>query len=361
MVAAARDMKAAIIGLPKSGKSTVFSSVTGIHVDPYAPPEPHSAIVAVPEPRLAYLTELYHPKKVTEATIEFVDYPGCSIDEPKGQREWRRLLPEIRQGDLLVVVVRAFENSAVATSGDRIDPKADFEKVWDELIFADLDAVTTRLQRLEAALKKPTKTHDAEKKEQALLVRCQEALESEAPLSTVLTTEEDRRTVSSFAFLTEKPILCVQNASDDQAAAREGPAVDHVVGSLSLSASIEAEIAALEPAERGAFLQDLGLEMAASHRLVQVCYRGGGLISFLTMGPDEVRAWSVAKGATAVEAAAKVHTDIARGFIRAETVSYEDLLAHKDLKGARAAGKVRKEGKQYIVQDGDILNILTSA
>lgn len=354
-------MRAAIIGLPKSGKSTLFSAVTGVPVDPYAPPEPRSAMVPVFDPRLGFLTELCKPKKVVQATIEFVDVPGCSIDDPKGQREWRRLLPAVRQAELLVVVVGAFENQAESAPGSQSDPKADFETVWDELIFADLDAVTTRLDRLDAALKKPTKSHDAEKKEQALLVRCCDALESGAPLSTVLTTEEDRRRVSSFAFLTEKAILCVKNVSDDQAHVREGLSVEHVVGSVNLSASIEAEIAMLEPEDRAAFLKDLGLDAPASERLVQQCYRASGLISFLTMGSDEVRAWPLEKGATAVGAAAKIHSDLAHGFIRAETVAYEDLLAHKDMKGARAAGKVRKEGKSYIVQDGDIINILSSA
>jgi len=317
--------------------------------------------VPVFDERLVFLTELCKPKKVVQATIEFVDLPGCSIDDPKGQREWRRLLPVVRQTELLVVVVRAFENQAVSAPDARIDPKADFDTVWDELIFADLDAVTTRLDRLETALKKPTKTHDAEKKEQNLLIRCRDALESGAPLSMVLTTEEDRRVVSSFAFLTEKPILCVNNVSDDQANAQEGLSVKHVAGSLSLSASIEAEIAMLEPEDRNAFLQDLGLDAPAGGRLVQECYRASGMISFLTMGSDEVRAWPLEKGATAVGAAAKIHTDLAHGFIRAETVAYEDLHAHKDMKGARAAGKVRKEGKTYIVQDGDIINILSSA
>ena len=353
-------MKVMIVGLPMSGKSTLFSAVTGIAIDPYAAPEAHHAITHVPDHRLAYLAELIHPKKVAEATIELWDVPGCSLDDPKGIEEWRRHLPTVRLADLVVVVVRDFANAAIPAYRDRIDPVADFEAVWEELIFADLDTVTTRVERLEKSLKKPTRSHEEEERELALLTRCREALENESPLSSVITTEEEHRLVSSFAFLTEKPLVCVRNVSDDQAATAEGLVLEHVEASIALSASIEAEIAMLDPEDRPAFLADLGLEAPAHDRLIHTCYAAGGLISFLTMNPEEVHAWAIRKGSTAVEAAAKVHTDFARGFIRAETVAFDDLVAHKDMKGAKAAGKVRKEGKSYVVQDGDILNILYS-
>ncbi|MGB2986438.1 MAG: DUF933 domain-containing protein [Phycisphaerae bacterium] len=353
-------MKAAIIGLPQSGKTTVFSAVTGVAVEPHAAREPHQAVVHVPDPRLTYLADLGKPKKVTEATIEFIDVPGCSLDNPKGQEEWRRLLPAVRQADLLVVVVRDFENTVVPAYRDRVDARADFDAMWEELIFADLETVTTRIERLEQALKKPTRTHDAEKHELGLLTRCREALESEEPLASVITTEEERKEVSSFAFLTEKPLVGIRNVSDDRAATTESWDVPHVKETVALSAAIEAEIAMLDPEDRPAFLADLGLEAPASDRLIPTCYRACGVISFLTMNPEEARAWTIRKGATALEAAAKVHTDLARGFIRAETVSYDDLVAHKDMKGARAAGRVRKEGKTYVVQDGDLLQILAN-
>ncbi len=354
-------MKVVITGLPQSGKSTVFSAVTGIAVDPYAAPQPHPGVVRVPDTRLKYLTELYHPKKVTEATIEFVDVPGCSLSDPHGREAWKHILPTVRQAELLVIVVRDFENPAVPAYRDRIDAQADFDEMWAELIFADLDAVTTRLDRLEKAVKKPTGSLDAQKHEMALLQRCREALEADSPLSTVVHTESDRAAVSSFSFLTQKPIVCVRNVSDDRVASTEPLTAGHAAASIVLSASIESEIACLEPEDRTAFLADLGVEAPARDRLIQTCYAAMGLISFLTMGEDEVRAWTIAKGCTAVEAAGKIHTDLAHGFIRAETVAYEDLLANKDMKGARAAGKVRKEGKSYVVTDGDILNILSSA
>lgn len=353
-------MRVALIGLPQSGKSTVFSAVTGVSVDPFAPSETRQSVVRVPDPRLVHLTELCKPKKTIEATIEFVDVPGCSLDDARGRDEWKRLLPTVRQAELFVVVVRDFENPDVVAHRDRVDPGADFDAVWEELIFADLDTVTTRVERLDKALKKPTKSHDVEKREQTLLMRCQRALESNAPLSSVLTSSDDRRLVSSFGFLTEKPIVCLRNVSDDRAADASEWDVPHVTATLTLSASVEAEIAALDPPDRAAFLSDFGLEAPARDRLIQTCYEACGLVSFLTMGPDEVRAWTIPKDATAVEAAAKIHSDLARGFIRAETVSFDDIVAHTDMKGAKAAGRVRKEGKTYVVQDGDILNILAN-
>lgn len=353
-------MKVAIIGLPQSGKSTVFAAVTGLAVDPYAPPQPHQGVVRVPDSRLDYLTQLYKPKKVTLATIEFTDIPGCSLSDAHGRDAWKQLLPTIRQAEALVAVVRDFKNDAVPAHRDRIDAQADFDELWSELIFSDLDAVTTRLERLEKALKKPTGSQDAQKHEMTLLERCKTALESDAPLSSVLHSDSDRAVVSSFSFLTQKPIVCVRNVSDDAVATTAPLEARHVAGSIVLSASIEAEIAALDPADRAAFLADLGLEAPAKDRLIRTCYQAMGLISFLTMGEDEVRAWTITKGSAAVEAAGKIHSDLARGFVRAETVAYDDLVAHKDLKGAKAAGKVRKEGKTYVVADGDILNILSS-
>jgi len=351
-------MKAALIGLPQSGKSTLFQAVTGIRTDTHAAPTVRHAVVHVPDPRLHVLAGLYRSKKVTEATFEFDDVPGCSLDDAKGQDEWRRLLPAVRQADLLIVVVRDFEESSVPKYRNRVHAQGDFAAVWDEIVFADLDTVSRRIDRLEAQSRKPTKTHELEKRERALLERCMKALETGSPLSTVLTTDEERHLVASFAFLTEKPLVCVRNVSDDRASTAEPVRAEHAAASLALSATIEAELAMLDDEDRPQFLRELGLESPARDRLIKQCYEAGGLISFLTAGPEETRAWTVTKGSTAVEAAGKIHSDFARGFIRAETVAYEDLIEHKDMKGAKAAGKVRKEGKSYVVQDGDVMNIL---
>jgi GTP-binding protein YchF len=354
-------MKVAIVGLPQTGKSMVFSAVTEQPYDPYAPPEPRHGMVRVPDSRLEFLAKLCKPRKIVEATIEVVDFPGFSIDTPKGQQDMRRLLPEVRLADLLAVVVRDFENESVPAYKERIDPEADLAEFWDELIFADLDAVTTRVDRLEKSLKKPTKTHEHDKREHTLLQHCQEALEASKPISTAIATEEDAKLVASFAFLTQKPMVCIRNVSDDQASTEKDIPSDHLKATVTLSASIEAEIATLEPGDRAAFLADLGLREPARDRLVKCCYEACGLISFLTMNPEAVTAWAIAKGTTAVDAAGKVHTDFAHGFIRAETISYDELVACGDMKNARAAGKVRKEGKGYVVQDGDVINILSSA
>lgn len=354
-------MKVALIGLPQSGKSSVFAAVTERELDPFAAREPKTAVVRVPDQRLDYLADMWKPKKVVEATIEFVDVPGCSLDDAKGRDDWKKFLPDVRNADALLIVVRDFKNDSVPAHKGRVDGKGDFAAVWDELIFADLDTVTTRLERVQAALKKPTKTHEQEKRELALLERCRDALESESPLSSVIQSDEERKLVASFAFLTEKPLICVRNVGDEDAASAAPLDVPNVVESIALSASIEAEIAALEEDDRQAFLEELGISDPARGRLIQACYKAVGLISFLTMGPDEVRAWTVKRGASAVEAAAKIHTDIARGFIRAETIAYADLLEAGDVKAVKAAGKARKEGKSYVVADGDILNILSSA
>ena len=180
-------------------------------------------------------------------------------------------------------------------------------------------------------------------------------------MSSVIESEDDKKAVSSFGFLTQKPVICVRNVSDDAASSAEPLQLDHVASSLALSASIEAELTQLDADDRSEFMAELGIDAPARDLLIRNCYESCGLISFLTMGPDEVRAWPVRRDSSAVEAAGKIHSDIAKGFIRAETVSYDDLIENQDLKGARAAGKVRKEGKTYVVQDGDILNILTSA
>lgn len=353
-------MRAAIIGLPKSGKGTVFAAATGLTVDPYAPPQPHQAVVKVPDSRLDYLVKLNNPKKTTLATMELVDIPGCSLEDNKGRDEWRKLLPSVRQAEVLVVVVRDFENESVPAYRNRVNAQADFEEVWSELVFSDLESVANRMEKLEKALKKPSATHDQEKHEMALLQRCRDALEAERPLASALQTENDRQALASFAFLTEKPLITVRNVSDSKIQSAQPLKAEHARANIVMSASIEAEIAQLDAADRAAFMADLGIAESARDRLIKTCYDALGLISFLTMGPEEVRAWTVRQGSTAQEAAGKIHTDLARGFVRAETVAYTDLLEHKDMKGAKAAGKVRKEGKSYIVQDGDIMLILAS-
>jgi len=350
-------MKAAFIGLPGSGKSTLFGAVTGTRPDPYAAPQVHRLVVKVPDARLGFLTRLYQPKKVTEASVEFLDVPGFSLGDPAGVSEFKKVLPDIRQADVLAVVVRDFDSADIPSYKNRVDAPADFAEVWSELIFADLDSVSTRIERLHRSLQKPSKTHDHDQHELKLLERCRATLEAEKPLSCVLDAPEERKQLASFAFLTEKPLVVVRNVSESRIREPAAELSRHARYNLTLCASAEEEIALLPPEDRAPFLADLGIEQPARDRLIRSCHEAAGVICFLTMGPDEVRAWEIPRGSSALEAAARIHSDLARGFIRAETVSYEDLKTHDDLKGARAAGKVRQEGKAYIVQDGDILNI----
>ncbi len=350
-------MRVAIIGLPQSGKSTLFAAVTGQQADPADMPHEHLGVVSVPDERVDFLSALYKPKKTVYATMEFLDVPGFSLADRRGTDEFRRHLPSVRQAELLVGVIRDFTSAAVPPYRERIDPQADLTELWEEFVFADLEAVTNRIERLEKSLSKPTGSHDADKREMQLVEQCRQALENMQPLSAVLTAEEDRKALSSFAFLTEKPWVVVYNVDEDRAATLQPLPAEHAQATIALCAETEAEIAQLDEADRPAFLADLGVSEPAKDRLLRSCYEALGLASFFTFAGDEVRAWAVRRGTSAVEAAGKIHTDMARGFIRAETVSYTDLHAAGDMRSAKAAGKVRQEGKSYVVQDGDLILI----
>lgn len=348
-------MKAAIIGPPQSGKSTLLGAATGIAPDPVAMPQVQQSVVKVPDDRLDALAKMYNPKKITEATIEFADVPGLALSEPKGQEDLKRYLPDIRQCVLLVAVLRNFDNPSVPAYKNRVDPDADLQELRDELTLADLATIETRIERIEKSLKKPTKTHEQEKRELAILQAGRDALEDQTPLSEAITNEEDLKALSSFGFLTLKPILAVYNVGEDKAAS-DDPPPPGTVGAVSVCASAELEIAQLDPDDRPDFMAEYGLTEPGKNRLVRKCYESLGLISFLTAGDPEVRAWTVRKGSDAVEAASQIHSDIARGFIRAETVAYSDLMELGDMKAAKSAGKVRQEGKTYVVADGDVIH-----
>ncbi|HEY3242978.1 MAG TPA: DUF933 domain-containing protein [Phycisphaerae bacterium] len=348
-------MKAAIIGLPQSGKSTLFTAATSLVPAPDEIGQAKAAIVRVPDARLAFLAKLYAPKKITEATIELVDVPGFAPNEAKGRDDFRRHLPGVRQSDALVAVIRDFHNPAVPAYRNRVNRDADLNELWDELKFVDLETVTNRIEKLEKALTKPTKTHDQEKRELTLLSQCREVLERGAPLSAAVRTAEDAKILGSFALLTEKPLVVVYNVSEDRVNELPPAAPPHSRAAIQLCAETESQIAQLDPSDRPAFLADLGIKLPARDRLIQTIYAALGYISFLTAGPEEVRAWTIRKGTTAHDAAGEIHSDIARGFIRAETVAFDELVAHSDMKGARAAGKVRQEGKTYVVHDGDVI------
>lgn len=312
-------------------------------------------MVKVPDTRLDWLDDLIKPPKKVEATIDFLDVPGFSHETAQQQGDFRRSLPSVRQSDALVAVVRGFESGSVPPYRNRVDARADLEELTAELAFCDLEQVTGRIERLEKALKKPTRTRDQEKHELELMQRCQAALEEEKPISAVAHSDDERKALQSFSFLTDLPIVVVINVGEEQASAPAPFAWEQARSTILLCADSEEQIAQLDASERTAFLEDLGVSEPARDRLIHACLDALGLISFLTVGDNEVRAWAVPRDIHAVEAAGKIHTDLARGFIRGETVAFDDLKAAGDMKAAKAAGKVRQEGKEYVVQDGDII------
>jgi len=352
-------MQVALIGMTQSGKTMLFSAITEghVHVSAGAAHQVDKAVVKVPDPRLKVLSDIFKPKKTTYATIEFLDLPGLNFSDESNRHEARRIIAQARQADMLVLVLCGFKSDSVAAYRDRINPRDDLEELKGEMVLADLDLVANRIDKLEKSITKPTKTQEQDKQELALMRRCNDVLENMQPLAQAIKTPEEEKLVRSFGFLTLKPLCVVINVNEDQQDQPVDLSSDQAEGEvIALSAQLEAELAVLEDEERQAFLQDMGLNEIARDRLVSTCYRTLNLASFLTVGSDEVRAWTIASGCAAVEAAGEVHSDIQRGFIRAETVNYDDFISAGDMKSAKAAGKVRLEGKTYPVRDGDIIN-----
>jgi ribosome-binding ATPase len=350
-------MKIGLIGLAKSGKTTLFNLLTGSNIATArydsGRAELHTGVARVPDGRVDRLSALFKPKKTTYATFEVVDLAGIARGERAGLDT-----KEFRNADALLHVVRAFADEAQGAPA----PKRDIEDLETELILADLEVVDRRLERLEASIKKQRK--DVEVKEQAILVRLKAELERETALRAVTLTLDEARAIRGFTFLSQKPILHCLNL-DEKAIGEASKLVDRfgldaIAGRPEtrigwVSAIIEAEVAQLAGEEQRVFLADLGLDEPAIHRVLSDCFALLGLVSFFTVGEDEVRAWPIPAGTRAQDAAGTVHSDIARGFIRAEVNSYDDLVA---VDGAfaelRAKGQLRLEGKDYVVRDGEI-------
>ena len=343
-------MKVALIGLMQSGKSTLLSSVSGRGIPPVGSTSIEEAIVPVPDSRLEWLTELYSPKKTTRATVDCLDVPGFNFADDSGRAASRRLINKIRTVDMLVLVIKGFDSDA--------NPRQDVSNFQTELLLADLELVTTRIEKLEKQIHKPTKTQAHDKAELALQMKLQEAIEAEKPISTAIETEAELDIIKSLGFLTLKPMFVAINT--DESAIDEVPDLSDVLDSsvpvVAICAKLEHELSQLDPESKTEFMADLGIEELAAGRFVNQCYSALGLISFLTSGPDEVRAWPIRKGTIAHDAAGKIHSDIKRGFIRAETFSFDALQEHGSEKALKAAGKIRLEGKEYVVQDGDVMN-----
>jgi ribosome-binding ATPase len=344
-------MKVGIVGFPRAGKTTVFNALTGLQaaVGAYGDPgKPNLGAIKVPDERIDRLAAIFKPRKTTLAEVVFVDFPGAA-ERTTGVLDQTTLV-QMRDADALVQVVRGMPD---AVTQDAADAARDIEAFKSELVLADLAIVEKRLERLR---KEKGKEQEAE-----LLQRCLTVLEAETPLRRAEFSAAEERTLSGFGLLSRLPLMVVVNVGEEEIAAPLSDAVQarlatDTVPGIALCAQIEMEIAALEPGDRTAFLADLGLRDSARGRFVQAAYALLDLISFLTTGEDEVRAWPIRRGTTAVKAAGKIHSDIERGFIRAEVVAYADFMQFGSEAKCREAGKLRLEGKEYVVQDGDIIH-----
>lgn len=355
-----------IVGLPLCGKSTVFNVITraGAEVKPYAggKTDPNRAVVSVPDARFDHLVDVHEPKKRTPAQVEFVDLAGLSRGAGKGEGLGNAFLSFVADADALIHVIRCFENRSVEHPEGSIDPVRDWEILDMELIFRDLSVVENRLSRL-GAKKKLTGEETAERD---LLERCREVLLDERPLSEAQMSDEEARSLRGFTFLTAKPQIIVLNMDDSRVHPKDVPNGDALVKKIESSGarvvgiygSLEMDLAELTPEEAEEFTAGLPISEPGRERLIAEAYRTLGLISFFTCGPDEVRAWTLRDGDDAVAAAGAIHSDLARGFIRAQVVSYEDYTSHEDsLAKCRDAGVLRLEGKDYKVKDGDLIEI----
>ena len=351
-------MKVALVGLLQSGKSTILASLSGKAIPAIGSTSIEEAIVPVPDERFELLTELYKPKKTTHATIDCLDLPGFNFTDEHGRAAARRLISQIRTVELLVLVVRAFENPSVPPYRNTVDPARDLAELQTELLLADLELVTTRISNLEKQVHKPTRAQARDKAELALQKKLAEAIESERPISSAIETDNEREMIKSLGFLTSKPVVVAVNVGEDKLNEKFDFAecIGDSVPIVTICAKLEYELAQLDADSRAEFMADLGITESAAGKFVRGCYSALGLISFLTVASNELRAWPIQEGTTAVDAAGKIHTDLKRGFIRAETFSYDELREHGSEKALKAAGRIRLEGKEYVVQDGDIIN-----
>ncbi|MBQ9497189.1 MAG: redox-regulated ATPase YchF [Selenomonadaceae bacterium] len=356
------SLEVGIVGLPNVGKSTLFNAITKAGAEaanyPFCTIEPNVGVVAVPDARLEVLTKLYSSKKTTPASVRFVDIAGLVKGASKGEGLGNKFLEHIRQVDAIAHVVRCFEDENITHVADTIDPLRDIDTIQTELCLADLDVVDKRLAKVAKLLKSGSKEA---KLESEILERVKNFLDEAKPARGLNLTEDELAVIRDANLLTLKPTLYIANIAEDDL--EEGNSYVEKVRALAaqedaqvvvICAKVESEIAELDADEAQEFLADLGLESSGLDRLIHAAFDLLGLMTFLTAGPDECRAWTIKKGTPAVKAAGKIHSDIERGFIRAEIVNYDDLIALGSVTAARDKGLVRLEGKDYIMQDGDV-------